>query len=205
MPNKPTQEDLDYFNCLSFDRLNDPASWISVGFSCYCLYDNETGFKIWNSLSKMSPKYDANDIITTWKKSILNKPKKMKKGSLIKFAEIDNKEESDKLKAHHKTLKHHIVNFIQEDPFIDEDENNIFIEQRYLLDKDKKLDDNTTLTNTVKNFFTPCVLGEKSESVSLNIKSPYDTGKTKLVKEILRKYKPKRVLWFQLASHTHSM
>ena len=185
--NKPKEEDLDYFNLFSFERLDNSSTWISVGFLCYCLYDNETGFIIWNQLSKISSKYDYNDILHTWKKSIVNKPKKMTKGSLIKFAEFDNKIECDKLKDKYMTTRASIRDFIDDDPFIDDNEV-ITINQRYLLDQDKKLNDNTVLCDTVKQFF-------KSDKSSLNIKSPYDTGKTQLMKEIINTYNPKRILW----------
>lgn len=58
----------------------------------------------------------------------------------------------------------------------------IDINQRYLLDKDNLLNDNTLLVNQVKSFL------EDKQIKSLNIKSPYDTGKTQLLKSILRDY-----------------
>ena len=83
-----------------------------------------------------------------------------------------------------------LADFIaNDDPFVD-DGKDIFIDQRYLLDKDNKLNDDTLLVNTVNQFFS-----EQTDHVSLNIKSPYDTGKTQLLKEIMAIYKPRRVLW----------
>ena len=65
----------------------------------------------------------------------------------------------------------------------------IIINDRYLLDKVKKLNDTTILSSSVKSFF------ETDEYTSLNIKSPYDTGKTQFLKEIIRTYNQKRILW----------
>ena len=150
---KPTQEELEYFNLFSFDRLDDTSTWISVGFLCYSMYEDATGFKVWNELSRLSAKYNQERIVHTWRKSILNRPKRMTKGSLLKYAESDNKEEYDKLKQQYRTLRGDIANFINDDPFID-DGKDIFIDQRYLLDKDNKLNDNTILVNTVTQFFS---------------------------------------------------
>ena len=122
---KPSQEDLEYFNLLSFERLDNTASWITTSFLCYCFYDDVTGFKIWSELSKLSNKYDSNIISYTWKQSILNKPKRMSNGSFLHFAAIDNKDESDKLNKKYSSL----INFIQDDPFLDDSDDNIFINQ----------------------------------------------------------------------------
>lgn len=56
------------------------------------------------------------------------------------------------------------------------------INQRYLLDKDRLLNDSNEFVNNVKLFL------EDKQVKSLNIKSPYDTGKTQLIKSILRDY-----------------
>jgi len=61
-------------------------------------------------------------------------------------------------------------------------ENVLTIDQRYLLDKDKLLNDETPFVQHVKHFL------DDQQCKSLNIKSPYDTGKTQLLKSILRDY-----------------
>ena len=66
----------------------------------------------------------------------------------------------------------------------------IKIENRYLLDVVKGLEDKKSiLAKNINNFFTT------DTYKSLNIKSPYDTGKTQLIKKIIEKYEPKRILW----------
>ena len=65
----------------------------------------------------------------------------------------------------------------------------IIIDQRYLLDQEKLLNDETLFTQNVNKFL------EDTNIKSLNIKSPYDTGKTQLLKSIIRdKYQDKKVL-----------
>lgn len=73
--------------------------------------------------------------------------------------------------------------------FIDESKI-ININQRYLIDlNNQNLDDiNDVLTSNINNFFN-------SEIKTLSIKSPYDTGKTKLLEKIFIKYQPKKILW----------
>ena len=188
---KPTQEELDYFNILSFDRIDNISTWISLGFLCHSLYDDKTGFKVWNEISKISPKYDSSDIIYRWK-NIINKPKKMTKGSLISYAKSDDKEQFEIIKSKYQTLKYDLNVFDDdnEDDKLVKSNNTITIDERYLLDKDKKLEDTSKLTDTVNCFFST-----QSSNVSLSIKSPYDTGKTQLLKEIIHKYKPTRILW----------
>jgi hypothetical protein len=182
--NMPTQEEIDYFNCFSFERMDNSSSWINVGFLCFSLYDND-GYHIWNALSKMSKKFEQHVIDEKWNRYITKGTKKYTKGTLIKFAEIDNKEEYDRIKS----LR--LNRFLNDDPFIDDDENNRFINQRYLLDRDRQLEDETVVCDTVKKFF------QSPEIVSLNIRSPYDTGKTQLIKQVMNKYDPKEFYGYQ--------
>jgi len=83
------------------------------------------------------------------------------------------------------------------------DNNNVIeIDTRYLLDKDKGLDDDTILCKNIKKF------ARGSNVKTLNIRSPYDTGKTQLLKQYISKYNPKRILWLSyrktLTSDIHS-
>ena len=61
LDNKPTQEDIDYFNCFCFERMDNSSSWIIVGVLCFSLYD-AYGYHIWNALSKMSKKFEQHVI-----------------------------------------------------------------------------------------------------------------------------------------------
>ena len=85
---------------------------------------------------------------------------------MIEFAAHDNKEEHDRIKSVRLTR------FLDDDPFTDGDPNNTFINQRYLLDREKKLDDDSASCDAVNEFF------KSSDVVSLNLRSPYDTSNT---------------------------
>ena len=118
----------------------------------------------------MSKKFEQHVIDDKWNNYIMKGTKKYTKGSLIKFAELDNKEEHDRIKSVRLTR------FLDDDPFADDDPNNAFINQRYLLDREKKLDDDGAVCDSVNEFF------KSYDIVSLNLRSPYDTGKTQLIK-----------------------
>lgn len=62
------------------------------------------------------------------------------------------------------------------------DRNGITIDSRYLLDQDKLLNEDTPFSAQVKEFIN------NNDIKTLSIKSPYDTGKTQLLKNILRDY-----------------
>jgi hypothetical protein len=184
---KPSEDDLEYFNTFSFHRLDNNYEWIRVAFLCHSLYDSPTAFLIWDPLSRISPKYSYNVCRKRWDSYISRQSKKFSRGSLIKWAQEDNPEQFDIIR--NKSIRNSIRSF-QEDPFIDDDNNNVIINQRYLLDKEKKLeDDANAVATTVNDFFNT------NSNRSLNIRSPYDTGKTQLLKEIMTRFNPKRVLW----------
>jgi len=76
-----------------------------------------------------------------------------------------------------------------ETKFIDESKI-INISQRYwiALNNVNLDDEDDVITSNIIQFFG-------SPIKSLSIKSPYDTGKTKLLSKIFTKYEPKRILW----------
>ena len=92
----------------------------------------------------------------------------------------------DDIQRYHTLMRLHNI---QADEQIVADTLNI--DRRYLLDKDKLLDDqnNETICDSINTLFND------NSTKSLSIKSPYDTGKTQLLKQVLTKFKPKRVFW----------
>ena len=76
-----------------------------------------------------------------------------------------------------------------DDLFKDDKDDMITIESRYLLDQSKKLNDDTTLCDQIKRFYND------DNMKCLTLKSPMDTGKTVMMKSIIAKYNPKRILW----------
>ena len=93
------------------------------------------------------------------------------------LCKLDNPEEYQKLKFKQ------IVNNVNMDV--------IKFSKDYLIDlnNDKLDDNNCIISNNVNNFFN------NHEIKSLNIKSPYDTGKTQLLKKIIEKYNPIKILF----------
>jgi hypothetical protein len=77
-----------------------------------------------------------------------------------------------------------ITKFINEEDIIN-------INQRYLIDIETNsnlTDMNDKLTSEIDKFFN-------TDIKTFSIKSPYDTGKTKLLQRIFNKYQPKKILW----------
>jgi len=66
--------------------------------------------------------------------------------------------------------------------------NVININERYLLDKDKLLNDNTPFVDEIKKF-----VNDKKIKF-LTLKSPYDTGKSQMIKSLMHDYEFKKVL-----------
>ena len=74
------------------------------------------------------------------------------------------------------------------DLFDDSEDNLVEINDRYLLHKKKLLKDNTKLCQIIEDFF------EDDSIKTLSIRSPYDTGKTQLLKAIINDYNPTRIM-----------
>lgn len=160
----------------------DPAraDKIDTFYNLGCLIKSlGLSFEIWYNLSIKSKHFKHNEtynyLLKKWK-SI--KESRYTINTLFYWARLDNIEEFNNIMIEE--------NFNDTEP---ERSDIINIESRYLLDNDKKLNDNSILTQNIKYFF------ETDIYKSLNIKSPYDTGKTQLIKEILRTYERPRVLW----------
>ena len=134
---KPSEDDLEYWNTFSFQRLDSNYEWIRCAFVCHSLYDSPTAFLMWDHLSRICPKCSYNVSKTRWDNYISRQTTKFSRGSLIKWAQEANHEQFHSIRS--KSIRNNIRSF-QEDPLIDDDDNNIIINQRYLLDKGKKLD-----------------------------------------------------------------
>ena len=75
------------------------------------------------------------------------------------------------------------------DIFDDTEDNVIEIDDRYLLHKTKLLKDDSKLCQVIEDFSTDRSIN------ALSIRSPYDTGKTQLLKATINDHNPKRILW----------
>jgi len=119
--------------------------------------------------------YNPHDVKKYWD-SIKIKPK-IQIALLHYLCKLDNPEEYQKLKFKQ------VVNNVNMDV--------IKFSKDYLIDlnNDKLDDNNCIISNNVNDFFN------NHEIKSLNIKSPYDTGKTQLLKKIIEKYNPIKILF----------
>lgn len=176
------EDDLELFKMLSFERCDEYQSWVELGILCYCLYD-KAGFKIFDMMSKKSSKYDSNDVRYKFTQ-FLGVPKKYSIGTLHYWAKLDNESMYIEFKNAKLSVEKQLDLIYNCDHHVTHS-----IDARYLLNLEKKLNDNTTITNCVRDLYN------NKDFVSLNIKSPYDTGKTQLIKEIITNYNPKKVLW----------
>ena len=152
------ETELKLFNILNINRLDNYNEWIKIGCLIYSLYKNN-GIELYIELSKKSTKFKSEDEViqkyNTFSKRIYSIR------TLHYLCKRDNPEEYNK-----------IITKVDNDE--DEIINPIYIDKRYLLDLNSKLDNNNDLlTSTINNFF------ENNNLKCLSIKSPYDTGKTK--------------------------
>ena len=156
---------------LSVERIDTRSDWLNVGILIYCL---NLDYKVWDQISRISLKYKEGECEKIWNNFKSDKKYTIK--TLYYWAKKDNPELFFKLitKQSEKKL----------------DISCTHINSRYLLDLEKKLEDDTIICNQIEKFFDV-----KENYVSLNIHSPYDTAKTTLIKAIIEHHKPKRVLW----------
>ena len=168
-----SEEQLKLFNMLNISHFDDRTKWINIGCLVYSLYDID-GYFLFLELSKKSKKFVSEyDVEITY--NSFNK-KMFTIATLHYYAKIDNPEEYNKL------IKKKIIK--------KNDNDIIEISNRYLLDINDNLNNNDDiLVKNINDFF------KNDEIKSLNIKSPYDTGKTQLLKKIITKFNPKRILF----------
>jgi len=156
-------------NILSIERLNDRTAWINLGILLYCL---NQPLQIWNIISSKSNKYQPNECYQLWQ-TFYNYPKKYSIATLHYWSKEDNHNE------YYNIIKKYNKLSVSTSAITND------INTRYLLDENKKII--PSLSQHIKDFI--------STKQILNIKSPYGTGKTQLLISLIKKLKPKRVLW----------
>ena len=167
------ETELKLFNILDICRLDDYTEWIKIGCLIYSLYENN-GLKLYIELSKKSTKFKNEEEViqkyNTFSKRIYSIR------TLHYLCKRDNPDEYNKIITVDNDEKNEIIN-------------PIYIDKRYLSDFNSKLDNNDLLTSTINNFF------DNDNSKCLSIKSPYDTGKTQLLKSIITEYNQPKILF----------
>lgn len=134
-------------------------------------------FELFNELSQKygNEKYiSRQDCLNHWEGC---KTSKINFGLLHYYAKLDSPEEYNKMQYSFITGEE------REFPTIE-------IKQRYLLpEKIKKIDDKSDVfQNEIIKFFN-------SDIKTFNLKSPYDTGKTQMIKRIIDTFNPSKILW----------
>jgi hypothetical protein len=158
---------------LNASRFNSRNEWYKIGALIYSL-NIKNGLELFDELSKQSKYYETIDYIKKNYESI--KYKKYSIGSLFYFAKMDNPVEFNKIIKNKIFHEKKLVDIIE-------------INNRYLLNIDDNLNGNNILVKNINNFFT-------NDSIkSFNLKSPYDTGKTQMLKKIIIKFNPPKILW----------
>ena len=164
---------LELINMLGKETADNYDSWRNV---CFCLKSENKNdyYNLFDEFSKKSKKYNKNNVLLFWNKY---QPKqqnnKLTYNSLLFYAKKD-----DPIKYKEFVKKYLIKDIYNEENFIIKD--NLIINQPYLL-KNKILEDDD-VSIFIKNYL-------KGDEKVLFIKSPYDTGKTTLLKTITPQYK----------------
>ena len=161
------------FKLLKKDRVNNYDKWFNLACLIKSLYSDE-GINILLELSRKSKFYEGDEYI-------VNKYNNEIKKRCYNINTFYYYLKKDNVEAYQKHLKNRKV----EKLIID----TIEINKPYLLDLDDNLNKDTILNKKIDEFFI------NDDIKSFNIKSPYDTGKTQLIKKIIKKYDPKKVLW----------
>jgi hypothetical protein len=160
-----------YVDLFSDARRDNYDSWIKVGMAIFTCNPTEEGFKLWNEWSSKSSSYCSRICKYSWSKfRIYN----YGLGSIRFWSKEDNPE------------KYKSIACPQEKQLYE----STVIEKDYLLDKDDIISKkNNCVTRNIHKWLTT------KDIKTLAIKSPYDTGKTTLLKSIISQYKHKRILF----------
>jgi len=159
-----------YLDMIDDKRADDYTEWIKIGMAIYNSNNSLEAFDIWDHWSRNSDKY--NGIYTNqWKwNSFINGTLTI--STLKYYAKIDNPDAYDKI-AMTETLSYVPINICT----------------NYLLEENEKIKDKKS------------IIGENicqwmnSDIKTLCIKSPYNTGKTTMIKSLLAEFNPKKILF----------
>lgn len=170
------------FYILSPARFDDYDEWIKIGLM---IKSFGLSFDLFLELSKRSSKFCGySESLKKWQSF---RPSKSTIDYLHYIAKYDNIEEYNKIVPIDDKPDNEIIR-----------KNLLEMNSRYLLNKDFKL---TNIRTDNIPYLNPKLIDnidrwQIDQTIkSINIKSPYDTGKTTLITAIIEKYEPKRILW----------
>ena len=153
-------------------RFESTKDWLKM---CWIFKSVGFTFKTFDKLCEGLNGYNEKTNKYYWD---IQKTSKINVGIIHHLARIDNPEKYAELNA---------IEFFEPDKEFEFTR----ISQRYLLPQGiKKIEDKTDiLQGNIIKFF------EDDELKSFNLKSPYDTGKTQMIKRIIDTFDPKKILW----------
>ena len=162
-----------YIKLLSVKKAENYGDWIKIGMILHNCNPSEESFDLWDEWSKLSKNYESRDYNAYMWNSFKTGFHTI--GSLMRFAKIDSPD------AYPKVL------YSVDQPIFKSKE----FESNYLLNSvDEKINDNCSpISQEIMNWMND------KDIKSLAIKSPYNTGKTKLIEKIIREFRLDRVLF----------
>jgi len=176
--NNLTQLDHDVLNLLDRKKhFENTSMWLKM---CWMLKSLGFSYEVFDKMSEGLKGYNKIDNKYRWdgQKTTQN----ININIIHHLAKIDNQDEYEKLTAEA---------YFKPDEVEDDKHNLIRMSQRYLLGEDVKLinDETCLLQQNIIKFFND------DSYKSFNLKSPYDTGKTQMLKRIIDTFNPNRILW----------
>lgn len=162
-----------YVNILSQKRTEIYGEWLKIGMILHNCNPSEECFNLWDKWSKLSENYESKDYNAYKWNSF--KDGHYTIASLKHFAKEDNPDA-------YPTISHNL-----DVPIFEAKE----FECKYLLNSvEENIKDNTSFVSKHVNNWVSDV-----NIKTLAIRSPYNTGKTKLIKKIIKEFDFKRVLF----------
>jgi hypothetical protein len=160
---------LNYNNKKRFEEYDDWIKMLWAFKSC------KIPFSVFNEFSRVSNKFDEKENLEIWNRAKVTKDLNM--GFLHHIAKEDNPKEYGK------------INFFD---FVEPKQKGEWVEikENYLLKENQlTINNETILENNINEWIN------NKKVKSFNIKSPYGTGKTQMIKSILNTFKLPRILW----------
>ena len=171
IPSNLTDLDL-LLNGLNIAWINKEENWINLGYLLFCIGST---VEKWIEISKKDNKFVEGECEMRWSKFTIKKRYTI--ATLHYWVKKSNPEYYSLLKFNVKEKKE-LVETVK-------------INKQYLT---KELEDKTLeIDDDLLQYFDDMFINNKYKSI--NIKSPYGSSKTQLIKRVIQKYNPKKILW----------
>ena len=154
------------------DFIHDYETWILTGIFCYCLLDTDTGYIVWNELSKKSDKYEPDCCASSYK--CFSHKSKTIGGLYLKVKELNPEGYKEFI------LKRNYIKIIGMNNF-----QTYKFHLRYITEKN--INDWANISELTSETFK---IGKV-----LCIKSPMDTGKTTFIEHIFNNFTSEKTLF----------